>query len=191
VNTRLFLGVRLACRVLSSDAEVADMIKINNVLVATDFGEASTAALAYGREFARTFGARLHVLHVIENPMVYSGAEAVGVDFARVQAELEAGAQAALDRIVTAEDRKELRAVTTIRTGRTPAYEIVSQAKIAAIDVIIIGTHGRGFMSHLLMGSVAEKVVRMAPCPVLTVHHPEQEFILPDAMQLVGSTRRL
>jgi nucleotide-binding universal stress UspA family protein len=167
------------------------MIKINNVLVATDFGEASTAALAYGREFARTFGARLHVLHVIENPIVYSGAEAVGVDFARVQAELEAGAQAALDRIVTADDRKELRAVTTIRTGSTPAYEIVSQAKIAEIDVIIIGTHGRGFMSHLLMGSVAEKVVRMASCPVLTVHHPEHEFILPDAMQLVGSTRRL
>jgi nucleotide-binding universal stress UspA family protein len=167
------------------------MIKMANVLVATDFGDASVAALAYGREFARTFGAKLHVLHVIENPIVYAGAEVAGVDFARVQAELEAAAQATLDRVVTAEDREQLRAVTTIRTGKTPAYEIVSHAKLADIDVIIMGTHGRSFMSHLLMGSVAEKVVRMASCPVLTVRHPEHEFILPDALQLVESTRQL
>ena len=69
------------------------MIKIANVLVATDFGPAVDPALAYGREFARTFGARLHVLHVVENPMVYAGPEAVGVDVARLQADLEAGAQ--------------------------------------------------------------------------------------------------
>ena len=50
----------------------------------------------------------------------------------------------------------------------------------AAVDVIVIGTHGRGGMAHLLMGSVAEIVVRMAPCPVLTVRHPEHEFVLPD-----------
>jgi nucleotide-binding universal stress UspA family protein len=173
------------------DAEGTHMIQLNNVLVATDFGEASTAALAYGREFARTFGARLYVLHVIENPMVSGGAEAVGVNFARMQAELEAGAQQALDRLVTAEDREQLRAVTTIRTGSSSAYEIVNYAKLTGIDVIIMGTHGRGFMTHLLMGSVAEKVVRMAPCPVLTVRHPEHEFILPDALQVVGSARRL
>jgi nucleotide-binding universal stress UspA family protein len=165
------------------------MINIANVLVATDFGEASVAALAYGREFARTFGARLHILHVIDSAMNHNSAEMAGVDFTRVQAELQAAAQKALDRIVTAEDREQLRAVTTIRIGNTPAYEIVSHAKLANIDIIIMGTHGRGFMSHLLMGSVAEKVVRMAPCPVLTVHHPEHEFILPDAPQTVTSRR--
>ena len=167
------------------------MIRITNVLVATDFGPAAASALDYGREFARTFGARLHVLHVVENPMVYPGAETVGVDVARLRADLEAGAQQALDGIVTSEDRDQLRAVTIIRTGNTPAFEIVDHAKVADIDVIIMGTHGRGFMSHLLMGSVAEKVVRMAPCPVLTVRHPEHEFILPDALQVVASTRRL
>ena len=165
------------------------MIKIANVLVATDFGPASESALAYGREFARMFDARLHVLHVVENPMVYPGSEAGGVDLARVQADLETGAQQALDRIVTSEDRDQLRAVTVVRTGTTPAVEIVNQAKLADIDVIIMGTHGRGFMSHLLMGSVAEKVVRIAPCPVLTVQHPEHEFILPDALQVVGTRR--
>jgi nucleotide-binding universal stress UspA family protein len=165
------------------------MIKIANVLVATDFGDASAAALAYGREFARAFTAKLHVLHVIDNPMAYTGTEAIGVDFRGLLAELEARAQTTLDQIVTAEDRAQLGAVTTIRTGNTPAYEIVSHAKLANIDLIIMGTHGRGLMSHLLMGSVAERVVRTAPCPVLTVHHPEHEFILPDALELVAGRR--
>ena len=56
--------------------------------------------------------------------------------------------------------------------------EIVRYAKERDIDLIVMGTHGRGFMAHMLMGSVAEKVVRKAPCPVLTVRHPEHEFVL-------------
>jgi len=165
------------------------MIKIANVLVATDFGPASEKAAAYGREFARTFGAKLHVLHVVENPMVYAGPDAVGVDFTRFQADLEAAAQKSLDRVVTEEDRRELKAVGVIRTGTGPAFEIAGYAKQTGIDIIIIGTHGRGLISHLLMGSVAEKLVRLAPCPVLTVRHPEHEFILPDAIQVVEPSR--
>ena len=161
------------------------MIKISNVLVATDFGPASDSALMYGREFARTFGARLHVLHIVENPMMYAGADAVGVDFARIQSDLKAAAQQALDCSVTAEDRQQLNAVTAIRTGGTPAHQVVAYAKLNGIDVIIMGTHGRGLISHVLMGSVAEKVVRIAPCPVLTVRHPEHEFVLPDALMVV------
>ena len=84
------------------------MIKISNVLVATDFSDASESALLYGREFARTFGATLHVLHVVENPVIWAGPEAVGIDYARLQADLEAGAQNTLNRIVTAEDREQL-----------------------------------------------------------------------------------
>ena len=161
------------------------MIKITNVLVATDFSDASESALSYGREFARTFGARLHILHVIENPMMWAGAEAVGMDFARLQAELEAGAQNTLNRIVTAEDREQLKAVVAVRTGSSPAFEIAGYARGEDIDIILMGTHGRGLMGHLLMGSVAEKVVRIAPCPVLTVRHPEHEFIQPDALEPV------
>ena len=161
------------------------MIKISDVLVATDFGPASETALDYAREFARTFGARLHVLHVVENASVYAGPEAVGVDFARVQADLEAGARNALARLVTAEDRVQLKAETVIRSGSSPTFEIVDYAKNARVDIIIVGTHGRGVMGHLLMGSVAEKVVRLAPCPVLTVRHPEHEFIQPDALQMI------
>ena len=166
------------------------MIKIANVLVATDFGEASTTALAYGRELARTFGARLHVLHVVENPMLWVGPETAGIDVMRLQAELEAAAQRQLDRLVTAEDREQLKAVTVISTGRNVAVEIANHAKLAGSDVVIMGTHGRSAFNHLVMGSVAEKVVRIAPCPVLTVRHPEHEFILPDALQAVERVRR-
>ncbi len=60
-----------------------------------------------------------------------------------------------------------------------PYVEIVRYAKERDIDLIVMGTHGRGFVAHMLMGSVAEKVVRRAPCPVLTVRHPEHDFVVP------------
>lgn len=160
------------------------MIKISNILVATDFGEASIAALAYGRELARTFGGRLRVLHVVETPVMMAGPDGAGVDLARLARDFEAQAQRALDDLVTAEDRREFAATTVIRQG-SPAQEIVRQARETDVDIVVMGTHGRGVMGHLLMGNVAEKVVRLAPCPVLTVRHPEHEFIAPDALQLV------
>ena len=165
------------------------MIKITNVLVATDFSDTSASALNYGREFARTFGAALHVLHVVEDAFMWTGPEA-GVDFGRLQADLTSAARESLDRIVTSEDREQLKAVAALRTGRSPALEIAAYAKAEDIDVIVMGTHGRGTLGHLLMGNVAEKVVRIAPCPVLTVHHPEHEFIQPDALVATGTVTR-
>jgi nucleotide-binding universal stress UspA family protein len=76
-----------------------------------------------------------------------------------------------------------------LRVSGTPALAIVTYAKDANLDLIVMGTHGRGGMAHVLMGSVAEKVVRTAPCPVLTVRHPEHEFVLPDALQVVTHAR--
>ena len=165
------------------------MITINNVLVATDFSDTSASALNYGREFARTFGATLHVLHVVENGLMWAGPEAAGIDFVQLQAEIAAAARETLDRIVIAEDRAQLKAVTAVRTG-SPTLEIAAYAKAEGIDLILMGTHGRGMMGHLLMGNVAEKVVRIASCPVLTVHHPEHEFIQPDALVATGTVKR-
>lgn len=165
------------------------MIKITNVLVATDFSDTSASALAYGREFARTFGATLHVLHVVDSALMWAGPESAGVDFAQLQADLEADARKILERIVTGEDRAQLNAVTAVRVGSPPAVEIAGYAKAEGIDIILMGTHGRGMIGHLLMGNVAEKVVRIAPCPVLTVHHPEHEFILPDALVPAGAVK--
>ena len=162
------------------------MIKITKVLVATDFSETSEPALLYGREFARAFGGALHLLHVVENPTMWAWPEAAGVDFVRVQAEIEAGARNTLERLLTDEDRQQLKAVAALKTGNSPAFEIAAYAEEEGIDIIVMGTHGRGRMTHMLMGSVAEKVVRIAPCPVLTVRHPEHEFIQPDALQAVA-----
>ena len=74
-----------------------------------------------------------------------------------------------------------------LETSDNPAEEIVKYAKAHAIDLIVMGTHGRGALAQLLVGSVAERVVRTAPCPVLTVRHPEHEFIVPDAGETTAS----
>jgi nucleotide-binding universal stress UspA family protein len=166
------------------------MIKINNILVATDFGTASETALTYGRQLARNFGARLHVMHVVENALLWAGVDSGGVDLTMLQAQLQESARDKLRSLLTDEDRRELRAVTAIRTQNNPAFAIVEYAKSENMDLIVIGTHGRGAMAHLLMGSVAEKLVRIAPCPVLTVRSPEHEFVLPDALERVSHAGR-
>jgi len=164
------------------------MIALKQILVATDFGEASDAALAYGRELARAFGSKLTVLHVAGD--VLSGT--VGVDgyigtYPELQRSLEASARERLEATVTAEDRRQFAARPVLLTSSTPALAITNFAKEQRVDLIIIGTNGRGPMAHLLMGSVAERVVRTAPCPVLTVKHPEHEFVLPDALVRVAT----
>ena len=163
------------------------MIKLTNVLVGIDFSDTSESALNYGRELARTFGARLHVLHVVEHAFLWMGPEAGGIDFARLQGDLEVSAWNTLNRLITTEDRDQLTVVKAVRSGHSPALTIAGYAKAKGIDLVVVGTRGRGMVGQLLMGSVAEKVLRIAPCPVLTVHHPEHEFIQPDALHTVGA----
>ena len=157
------------------------MIVPKNILVATDFSESAAVALAYGRDFARTFKARLHLVHMVEDVMVrYSPEVAFGVP--ELQKNLEKNAWRSLRALIT-EDDQALGIVPVVQTCATNiANAIVDYAKTNAIDLVVTGTHGRGPIQHLLMGSVAERVVRTAPCPVLTVHEKEREFIAPDAM---------
>ena len=160
------------------------MIVLKKVLVATDFSEPSDAALAYGRELAFTFGAQLVVAHVAENTLTrgFGGGDGfVFVDPA-LQRSVEAGARRQLETLISDEDREQLYAAAVVLTSNVPAHAITEYAKEAAVDLIVLGTHGRGAVAQLLMGSVAERVVRTAPCPVLTVRHPEHEFVLPDAL---------
>lgn len=162
------------------------MIRLKNVLVATDFSETSEGALGYGRELARTFGAKLHVLHVADNIMMryaFDGSVVLPPD---VQADFENAARTRLEQLLGDDDRRELGAIAVLRTSNTPADSIVDYAKAADVDVIVMGTHGRRALAHLLLGSVAERVVRMSPCPVLTVRHPEHEFLAPDALVSVA-----
>jgi nucleotide-binding universal stress UspA family protein len=163
------------------------MIALKKILVATDFSEPSDAALAYGRELARTFGASLTVLHVVDNILTRTyGVDGVVLADPQFQREIETSAQRQVDASLFDEDRQALGAVGLVITSNSPSAAIVTYARDAAIDLIVMGTHGRGAIAQILMGSVAERVVRMAPCPVLTVRHPEHEFVLPDALVAVA-----
>ena len=158
------------------------MIALKNILVATDFGEASAAALNYGRALARCFNAKLHVLYVCENVFTRGlGSDAYVAVFPDLQKDVEETSQKQLKELLTDEDRQKLSATPVVVTSNMPAMAIVQYSKDQNVDLIIMGTHGRGAVAHLLMGSVAEKVVRTAPCPVLTVRHPEHEFVIPEA----------
>ncbi len=163
------------------------MIALKNILVATDFGEASDAALTYGRVLARCFHAKLHVLYVCENVFTRGlGSDAYVAVFPDLQKDVEDTSRKQLDELLTDQDRRDLAVKPTVITSNMPALAIVQYAKDAEVDLVVMGTHGRGAVAHLLMGSVAEKVVRTAPCPVLTVRHPEHEFIVPDTVAAVA-----
>jgi len=163
------------------------MIALKNILVATDFSEPSDAALAYGRALARTFGATLHVVHVVDNvPTLVYGAEAYAVPMPELQEEIDNAARKQLADLLVDNDRPPLPVRPILLTSNASAAAIVDYAKSERVDLIVAGTHGRGGVAHLLMGSVAERVVRTAPCPVLTVRHPEHEFVIPDALVAVA-----
>jgi nucleotide-binding universal stress UspA family protein len=163
------------------------MIALQHILVPTDFSEASEAAAKYGVALARAFNARLHLLHVESRHDLEIIVERELVVQKHLRETTAAGlpqnvARELLGKILTEREEDELRAEYVLRaSGRHGPYlEIVRYAKERNIDLIVMGTHGRGFVAHLLMGSVAENVVRYAPCPVLTVRHPEHEFVIPE-----------
>ena len=146
------------------------------ILVPIDFSESSGAALLYGRNLAKAFGAQLHVLHVMDNPFLrstFKSTAAIELDMANRMAER-----------ISPEDRTMLRTVSAVRISDDPYDEIIRYAEEEQIDLIVMGTHGRGGVTRLLMGSVAEKVVRTARCPVLTVRNPDHEFVTPDQTEV-------
>lgn len=155
------------------------VIALQNILLATDFSEPSSAALEYAKALARAFSARIHVLHVLEDLAAHAWTTEVYVAaLPGVHDEMEKQARERLEAIFTPEDATAFRARIELRTG-SPFVEIVRYAREENIDLIVLGTHGRGPIAHMLLGSVAERVVRKSPCPVLTVRHGGHEFVLP------------
>ena len=164
------------------------MIALKHILVATDFSEAAATALAYGRELSRRYDATLHVLHVVDDVGArLAAASTLPYDTSRMQEDLNGIERRQLEDALTDEDRRELRLKVVQLVSSSPSHEIVDYAAKAGIDLLILGTHGRGPIAHTFLGSVAERVVRHAPCPVLTVKHPEREFLRPDALQRVST----
>ena len=142
---------------------------VTRILVATDFSPASGAALAFAKTLAGRFGASLHLLHVLEDPYV------TGAFAAEIYAPPPPGlreswlrsAEGTMAMLVTEADTTAFNITTDVVFGPI-ARTIVERAAQVGADLIVMGTHGRGAVAHLLMGSVAERVVRTAGCPVLT-----------------------
>jgi len=162
------------------------MMTVNQILVASDFSESADAAFLYGRELAIRFGARVHLLHVAQDIYINMLGAANYLSMAPViQNQIEEDARRHLRELVGAKGDGEPDTVTCVLTASSPAVAIVEYARANSIDLIVIGTHGRGAVAHLFLGSVAERVVRLAPCPVLTVKHPGREFARTDALEAV------
>jgi len=140
------------------------------ILVPTDFSTHAESALGYATALAKQSGASVEVLHVLDEPFMPAtwSAEVYLPDLPELREQLAADADARLADYRERIHKDGIPILTTTRSGR-PAEVIVAYAKAAGADLIVMGTHGRSGLSHLFMGSVAERVIRTAPCPVLTV----------------------
>lgn len=158
---------------------------IKRILVPTDFSPTSDLAMDYAADLARKLGAAIQLLHVVDEPSfaaVYPDGYFVDLPALRVQAMDEAQ-----KRFAALAGRVDLDVTTDVQFGR-PAVVIADQALARGTDLIVMGTHGRGGVAHLLLGSVAERVVRTAPCPVLTVRNTAR---VADQQQAAAQTPRL
>ena len=151
------------------------MIRIKRLLSPIDFSDSSKQALRYAVEFARSFGAELHVLNVIE-PVMYPAEMFGQIGMVDVESVLEKSSREEIADWHKSFIPAEVRSVVEVLRGR-PFAEIVRYAQEKEIDLIILGTHGRSGLDHFLLGSTAEKVIRKAPCPVLTVRSTEREIV--------------
>ena len=152
------------------------MAKIDKILCPTDFSELSIGAMKYAGLLAEKFGASLHILHVVDQAYQYwmaMGPESIPAGPSAE--EMTNTAKRQMEEFVGQHVPASLKATTEIVTGR-PFMEIIRIAKERAVDLIVIGTHGRGALSQMLLGSVADKVVHKAPCPVLSVREPGGEI---------------
>lgn len=175
--------VRVAnCPVLTigADASSKPGQAIQHILVPVDFSGFGGPALAYAQELAQVYGATLHLLHVIEDiglPSAYGYGAAAG--FAISISEMEKNSRKALRAIGTNVLGKEV-PFEVHAIGGNPALATVDFAAQQEMSLIVMATHGRTGLRRLVIGSVAEKVVRMAPCPVFTVKSFGKSLLSPE-----------
>ncbi len=145
------------------------MIPIRQILVPMDFSDPAAAALKYAQTLAEEFGSHLHILHVVPEPYLYPwGTEISTLPLADLLAQSEALAKTRLGELVPPSAAPKGGLTASTDTGN-PVEHILDYIKDARIDLVVMGTHGRGAVGHLLLGSVAERIVRRSPVPVLTV----------------------
>ena len=144
---------------------------IRHILAPTDFSDYSKKALSDALELAQTFGAKLSLLHVVEPPPYPIEGFVPPTMGADLLADLERQASAELAQVLPDAQEATVEVTRAVAIG-SPSQKIVETAEAEHVDLILMATHGRTGLSHLLIGSVAERVVRTAPCPVLTIRPP-------------------
>jgi nucleotide-binding universal stress UspA family protein len=149
-------------------------VQIKRILVSTDFSPLADYAVKVAGEFARRYKAHLTVVHVMAPYFGGTEADVLAVPSAYYGRDLMTMLEERLEE-VAAGLRKEAIEVDTLLPMGVPFVEIVKAARNLDVDLIIIATHGRGGLTHALLGSTAERVVRKAPCPVLSIRPKDEE----------------
>jgi len=154
------------------------MIRLQKILLPTDFSDYSAAATKYACELATKFGAELHLLHSLETHLASTPGFGMGLALPTYIKESREAAEKALAGVVDPKWSIGRTVIQAVLEG-TPKVEIIRYARKWDIDLIVLSTHGRTGLSHVMMGSVAETIVRTAPCPVLTVRPEGHQFVMP------------
>jgi len=156
---------------------------IKKILVPIDFSDYSKSALKYAINFSKSFNAEMILVYVVE-PVIYPPDFSMGqIAIPSINTEWDERAKLELEKLAKEQIPSGVSVKTIIKTGK-PFIEIVETAGELDVDLIIIATHGRTGVEHILFGSTAEKVVRKAPCPVMTLREPVKGFNYKDEMKL-------
>ena len=147
------------------------MKRFERILLATDFSDYSEVACEYAVTLAKTFNSSLLVLHVINEPVDLRGFYVPHISFEQLEQEIETGATKMLETFCK-ENLQDFSGYETMVIAGVPYEEIIRIASEKEESLIVIGTHGRTGLDHLIFGSTAERVVRGAPCPVMTIRLP-------------------
>lgn len=154
------------------------MPKIERILLPTDFSDFSKNAMEYAVSLVRMHKAKLYVLHVIEHIFDISGFYVPHLPVNELYREMEETAKNEIEKFINKKSREGIEVENMVVSG-TPFLEIVRTAREKNIDLIVIATHGRTGLEHVLFGSVAEKVVRKSPCSVFVVKQTGMKFVMP------------
>ena len=154
------------------------MIKLARILVPTDFSDSARHALTYGTSFAREYKAELLLLHVVETVAAPYASDLFPVPMAEVFEEMSSYAREELEKLAIEARGRGVTVRTLVAQGK-PSLEIIRVAREETADMIVLGTHGKGMLDQALFGSTAERVIRKAPCPVLTCQLHQHEFCEP------------
>ena len=140
----------------------------NTILFATDFSESSVHAFQYALALSRKFESRLEIIHVINEPIDLRGFYVPHISFDKLEEEIVQGAWKLMEKFCRTMVQDYPKVETYVVPG-IPYDEIIKKALETEADLIIVGTHGRTGLDHVLFGSTAEKVVRKSPIPVMTI----------------------